>query len=85
MNFSRKNNRPDIYALIALLTLMLIYICSFVDRQIIAVLASQIRVDLNFTNTQMGVLYGPAFLWFTLSVEYLWEGWQTAFQENISF
>ncbi|HAH51253.1 MAG TPA: MFS transporter [Balneola sp.] len=61
MNFSRKNNRPDIYALIALLTLMLIYICSFVDRQIIAVLASQIRVDLNFTNTQMGVLYGPAF------------------------
>lgn len=61
MNFSRKNNRPDIYALIALLTLMLIYICSFVDRQIIAVLASQIRVDLNFTNTQVGVLYGPAF------------------------
>lgn len=61
MNFSRKNNRPDIYALIALLTLMLIYICSFVDRQIIAVLASQIRVDLNFSNTQVGVLYGPAF------------------------
>lgn len=61
MNFSGKNNRPDIYALIALLTLMLIYICSFVDRQIIAVLASQIRVDLNFTNTQVGVLYGPAF------------------------
>ena len=61
MNFSGKNNRPDIYALIALLTLMLIYICSFVDRQIIAVLASQIRVDLNFSNTQVGVLYGPAF------------------------
>lgn len=61
MNFSGKNNRPDIYALIALLTLMLIYICSFVDRQIIAVLASQIRLDLNFTNTQIGVLYGPAF------------------------
>jgi len=61
MNFSGKNNRPDIYALVALLTLMLIYICSFVDRQIIAVLASQIRVDLNFTNTQVGVLYGPAF------------------------
>lgn len=61
MNFSGKNNRPDIYVLVALLTLMLIYICSFVDRQIIAVLASQIRVDLNFTNTQVGVLYGPAF------------------------
>ena len=61
MNFSGKNNRSDIYALIALLTLMLIYICSFIDRQIIAVLASQIRVDLNFTNTQVGVLYGPAF------------------------
>ncbi len=61
MNYSGKNNRPDIYALIALLTLMPIYICSFVDRQIIAVLASQIRVDLNFSNTQVGILYGPAF------------------------
>lgn len=61
MNFSDNNNRPNIYALIALLTLMVIYICSFVDRQIIAVLASQIRVDLNFTNTQVGILYGPAF------------------------
>lgn len=61
MNFSDRNNQVNIYAVIALLTLMLIYICSFIDRQIIAVLASQIRVDLNFTNTQVGVLYGPAF------------------------
>ncbi len=61
MNFSDKNNKIKIYAVIALLTLMLIYICSFIDRQIIAVLASQIRADLNFTNTQVGVLYGPAF------------------------
>jgi predicted MFS family arabinose efflux permease len=41
--------------------LFLIYISSFVDRQIVAVLGTAIRDDLGFTNTQVGVLYGPAF------------------------
>lgn len=52
---------PQIYAWLVLGLLFLIYISSFVDRQIVAVLGTAIRDDLGFTNTQIGVLYGPAF------------------------
>ena len=41
--------------------LTLIYIISFVDRQIIAVLGVQIRDALSLSNLQLGLLYGPAF------------------------
>jgi len=61
MNFPHTKNRHGLYALVVLFVLMLIYICSFIDRQIIAVLATEIRAELNFSNTQVGVLYGPAF------------------------
>ncbi|MEO9885818.1 MAG: MFS transporter [Balneola sp.] len=61
MNFFHKYKRSELYAISALFILMLIYICSFIDRQIIAVLASQISAELNFSNTQVGILYGPAF------------------------
>lgn len=47
------------YGTILLLTL--IYILSFVDRQIIAVLGVQIRDSLMLSNFQIGLLYGPAF------------------------
>lgn len=49
------------YAWLALALLTLIYISSFVDRQIIAVLSTNIRQALGLSNTQIGVLYGPAF------------------------
>jgi len=39
----------------------LIYIISFVDRQIIAVLGVQIRDTLSLSNLQLGLLYGPVF------------------------
>lgn len=39
----------------------LIYILSFADRQIVAVLGVQIRDALQLTNFQIGLLYGPAF------------------------
>lgn len=39
----------------------LIYILSFVDRQIVAVLGTQIRDSLLLSNFQIGLLYGPAF------------------------
>lgn len=52
---------PAFYAWLVLGLLFLIYISSFVDRQIVAVLGTAIRDDLGFTNTQIGVLYGPAF------------------------
>lgn len=47
------------YATVALLTL--IYIHSFFDRQIVAVLGVQIRDALALSNFQIGLLYGPAF------------------------
>lgn len=50
-----------VYPWLVLGLLVLIYISSFVDRQIIAVLATGIREELGFSNTQIGILYGPAF------------------------
>ena len=49
------------YAWGVLVLLVIIYILSFVDRQIVAVLASQIRLDLGLSNLQIGLLYGTAF------------------------
>ncbi len=49
------------YAWFVLGLLVLIYISSFVDRQIIAVLGTSIRQELGLSNTEIGVLYGPAF------------------------
>lgn len=49
------------YAWVVLGLLTLIYISSFVDRQIIAVLAPQIQQDLSLSNFQVGLLYGTAF------------------------
>lgn len=45
----------------AVLLLTLIYIFSFIDRQIVAVLGVQIRDSLMLSNFQIGLLYGPAF------------------------
>jgi MFS family permease len=49
------------YAWLVLGLLTLIYISSFVDRQIIAVLAPQIQEQLSLSNFQVGILYGTAF------------------------
>lgn len=49
------------YAWLTLGLLTLIYISSFVDRQIIAVLAPQIQAELALSNFQVGILYGTAF------------------------
>ena len=49
------------YAWLVLGLLTLIYISSFVDRQIIAVLAPSIQDELLLSNFQLGILYGTAF------------------------
>lgn len=49
------------YAWLVLGLLTLIYISSFVDRQIIAVLAPNIQQELSLSNFQVGILYGTAF------------------------
>ena len=48
---------------LSLSLLMLLYVNSFVDRQIIAVLGESIRQDLGLSFTDLGWLYGPSFSW----------------------
>lgn len=49
------------YSFWLLFILFAIYVLSFVDRQIVAVLAPQIRGYFELTNVQIGLLYGTAF------------------------
>ena len=41
--------------------LMLLYVCSFADRQILSLLVAPIKRDFGISNTQMGLLQGLAF------------------------
>ncbi|HSA57300.1 MAG TPA: MFS transporter [Gemmatimonadaceae bacterium] len=50
-----------LYAWYVVGILMLANVSSFVDRQIMALLVVPIQRDLNITDTQMGLLLGPAF------------------------
>lgn len=44
--------------------LLAVYVCSFVDRQILALLMEPIKGELQLSDTQMGFLAGPAFVLF---------------------
>ncbi len=49
------------YAWYALFVLMLVYVVNFIDRQIISILAEDIKRDLSLDDAQIGFLYGTAF------------------------
>lgn len=49
------------YAWYALGVMTLVYLLSFIDRQILSILAEQIRIDLDLDDAQLGFLYGTAF------------------------
>ena len=49
------------YARYALGVLVLVYVFNFLDRQIISILAEQIRADLGLTDAEIAFLYGTAF------------------------
>src|SRR3954471_17300534 len=49
------------YAWYALFVLVLVYIINFIDRQIISILAQDIKHDLAVDDAQIGFLYGTAF------------------------
>lgn len=53
--------RTDPYAWYVLGVLVLVYVLNFVDRQIISILANDIKRDLNLTDADLGFLYGTAF------------------------
>ena len=49
------------YAWYALFVLVLVYVVNFIDRQIISILAQDIKRDLQLEDAQIGFLYGTAF------------------------
>jgi MFS family permease len=53
--------RVGAYAWYALFVLVIIYIINFVDRQILSILAQDIKHDLGLEDAQIGFLYGTAF------------------------
>ena len=53
--------RVSFYGWYALLVLLLVYAVNFIDRQIISILAADIKADLHLQDAQIGFLYGTAF------------------------
>ncbi len=53
--------RVTAYAWYALFVLVLVYIINFIDRQILSILAEDIKRDLKLEDAQIGFLYGTAF------------------------
>jgi MFS family permease len=49
------------YAHYVLGTLVIVYVFNFVDRNILSILAEDIKADLGVTDAQMGFLYGTVF------------------------
>jgi MFS family permease len=54
-------NRVGLYAWYALSVLVLVYALNFIDRQILSILAEDIKRDLKLQDAQIGFLYGTAF------------------------
>jgi len=49
------------YSWYALGVLFLVYMTNFIDRQILSILANDIKADLDLTDADLGFLYGTAF------------------------
>ena len=49
------------YARYVLVVLIVVYIFNFIDRQIISILAEEIKADLGIGDAEIGFLYGTAF------------------------
>lgn len=54
--------------------LMVVYTFNFIDRQILAILAPYIQAEMSFTDSQLGLLGGPAFaiVYSTLALPIAW-------------
>jgi sugar phosphate permease len=53
--------RIEPYSWYVLGVLVLVYVLNFVDRQILSILAEDIKADLHLTDGDLGFLYGTAF------------------------
>ena len=60
------------WGLVALLTVA--YVFSYTDRTILSLLIEPIKADLELTDTQLGLLLGPAFgiLYATMGLPFGW-------------
>jgi sugar phosphate permease len=63
---ARGPSRVGAYAWYALFVFVLIYTVNFIDRQILSILAEDIKRDLKVDDAQIGFLYGTAFASSTL-------------------
>jgi len=61
MSEQPKMKESKSYRTVVMLLLTLMYVISFIDRQIIGILSPFIKEDLGFTDTQLGWLKGLAF------------------------
>ena len=53
--------RAGVYAWYVLGVLFLVYVLNFIDRNILSILAQDIKADLHLGDAQVGFLYGTAF------------------------
>jgi MFS family permease len=58
---SRENEPVPAYNWYALSVLVLVYVLNFIDRQILSILANDIKADLGVDDAYLGFLYGTAF------------------------
>ena len=70
--------RAPAYSWYALGVLFVVYLLNFVDRQILSILANDIKADLALTDAELGFLYGTAFAIFYALFGIPWGGWPTA-------
>ncbi len=49
------------YAAYVTIVLVIVYVFNFIDRQIVTILAEEIKADLGISDAQIGFLYGTAF------------------------
>lgn len=58
---SRTNEPVPAYSWYALSVLVIVYVLNFIDRQILSILANDIKADLGVDDAYLGFLYGTAF------------------------
>ena len=59
---NRRNHlRPKVYSRFVLIILLVVYLFNYIDRQILSILAEDIKADLGLSDGDLGFLYGTAF------------------------
>ena len=58
------------YSWYALGVLVLVYVLNFIDRQILSILANDIKADLGVDDAYLGFLYGTALRFFMRCLEF---------------